>query len=88
MNNLQQDLKDNQWPTKSTYKTCLVCQVEYLLVEASNKKWLENESDPQDNKYELPILIYDANQDALVQQKKRKTRSGRGGAKNTITISN
>jgi hypothetical protein len=26
------------------------------LVEVSNKKWLENESDPQDNAYELIIL--------------------------------
>jgi hypothetical protein len=28
---------------------------QYSLVEATCKKWLENESDPNDNEYELPI---------------------------------
>jgi hypothetical protein len=36
------------------------------LVEASCNKWLENENDLDDDKYELPILKYDAKQDALV----------------------
>jgi hypothetical protein len=33
----------------------------------SCKKWLENESDPNDNEYELSILKYDANQDTLIE---------------------
>jgi len=44
---------------------------QYSLIEVSNKKWPKNESDPKDNEYELPILKYDANQDALVKQKER-----------------
>jgi hypothetical protein len=28
---------------------------QYSLVEASHKKWLENESDRDDNEYEVPI---------------------------------
>jgi hypothetical protein len=44
---------------------------QYSLVEALNKKWPEDENDSQDNKYELPILKYNANQDALVEQKER-----------------
>jgi hypothetical protein len=56
MNNLRQAPGDNPWPTELTnhnYKTCLLCQTkyllgtnrvdQYLLVEASCKKWLENE---------------------------------------------
>ncbi len=39
------------------------------MVEAPNKKWPKNESDPQDNEYELHLLKYDANQDALVEKK-------------------
>jgi hypothetical protein len=64
---------------KSQLQDHLLCQEEYILgankakyysfVEASCKKWPKNESDP-DDKYELPILKYDANQDALVEQKK------------------
>ncbi len=74
MNNLWQALRDNLWlvePTNYNYKTKLLCQAKYLLetskvdqyslVEASHKKWLENEGDPDDNEYELPILKYDAN---------------------------
>ncbi len=74
VNNLRQALRDNLWSTKPTnhnYRTCLLCQVEYLLgmnkadqyslVEMLNKKWPKNESDPQDNDYELPVLKYDAN---------------------------
>jgi hypothetical protein len=34
---------------------------QYSLVEMLNKKWPKNESDPQDNDYELPVLKYDAN---------------------------
>jgi hypothetical protein len=44
---------------------------QYSLVEASQNKWQESENDLNDNQYELPILRYDANQDALVEQKKR-----------------
>jgi hypothetical protein len=33
---------------------------QYSLVEATCKKWLEKKSDPYD-KYELPILKYNAN---------------------------
>jgi hypothetical protein len=42
---------------------------QYSLIEATHKKWLENENDLDDDKYELPILKYDANQEALVEQK-------------------
>ncbi len=35
---------------------------QYTLVETSHKKWPKNESDPNDDKYKLPILKYDANQ--------------------------
>jgi hypothetical protein len=79
MNNLWQALRDNLSPVELTscnYMTHLLCQAKYLLgtikmdqyslVEASRKKWLENESDPDDHEYKLPILKYDANQDALV----------------------
>jgi hypothetical protein len=80
VNNLQQVPGDNPWPTELTnynYRTYLLCQVEYILgmnkvdqyslVKESNKKWPENESDLKDDEYELPILKYDANQDALVE---------------------
>ncbi len=40
----------------------------YSLVEAAHKKWLEDENDPDDDNYELPILKYDVNQEALVEQ--------------------
>jgi hypothetical protein len=40
---------------------------QYSLVEVLNKKWPENESDLKDDEYELPILKYNANQDALVE---------------------
>lgn len=33
----------------------------YSLVKASRKKWLENESDLDDDEYDLPIFKYDAN---------------------------
>jgi hypothetical protein len=36
------------------------------LIKTSHKKWLENESDLNNDEYELPILKYDANQDKLV----------------------
>jgi hypothetical protein len=39
----------------------------YSLVETTCKKWQKNESDPNDNEYGLPILKYDANQEALVE---------------------
>jgi hypothetical protein len=31
------------------------------MVEATHKKWPKNESDLDDNEYELPILKYEAN---------------------------
>jgi hypothetical protein len=34
---------------------------QYSLVEVARKKWLENESDLDDDEYELPILKYVAN---------------------------
>jgi hypothetical protein len=40
---------------------------QYSLVEVSPKKWPENENDPNDDEYELPILKYNANHDALVE---------------------
>jgi hypothetical protein len=40
---------------------------QYSLKEATKKKWQENASDPQDDKYELPILEYNAKKDALVE---------------------
>ncbi len=41
---------------------------QYPLVETSHK-WPKNENDKDDNEYEVPILKYDANQDALVEKK-------------------
>ncbi len=68
VNNLQQFPRNNPWLAKLTncnYKTCLLHQEknllginkvdQYSLVEASNKKWPENESDLEDDEYELPI---------------------------------
>jgi hypothetical protein len=68
VNNLWQTHGDNLWLAESinhNYKTCLLCRVEFLLgknkayqyslVEMLNKKWPKNESDPEDNEYELPI---------------------------------
>lgn len=40
---------------------------QYSLVEVAHKKWQKNENDLHDNEYELPILKYDANQEALVK---------------------
>jgi len=42
---------------------------QYSLVKTSHKKWPENESDLDDDKYDLLIFKYDANQETLVQQK-------------------
>jgi hypothetical protein len=33
---------------------------QYSLIEATCKKWPKNESDLDDDEYELPILKYDA----------------------------
>jgi hypothetical protein len=68
VNNLQQVHGDNLWPielTNRNYKTHLLHQKKYLLgmskmdqyslVEATCKKWPENESDLDDDEYELPI---------------------------------
>ncbi len=44
---------------------------QYSLVETLNKKWPKNESNSEDDKYELPILKCGANQCALVKHKKR-----------------
>ncbi len=40
---------------------------QYSLVEITCKKWPDNENDPDDNKYELPILKYNANHEKLVE---------------------
>jgi hypothetical protein len=47
---------------------------QYSLVEASNKKWTENGSNPNDDEYELPTLKYNANQDKLTEQKEKPRR--------------
>jgi hypothetical protein len=39
------------------------------LIEASWKKWPKNAIYPKDDKYELPIWKYDANEDAFVMEK-------------------
>jgi hypothetical protein len=62
---------------------CVLCRVKYLLgtncseqyalIETSQKKWPKNANGPEDDEYELPNLQYDANNDALVVEKKRKT---------------
>jgi len=44
---------------------------QYSLVETAYQKWIKNENDPNYDEYELTILKYDANQEALVEQKKR-----------------
>jgi hypothetical protein len=43
---------------------------QYALIEASQKKWPKNANDPKDDEYELPVLKYDENKDALVVEKK------------------
>jgi hypothetical protein len=40
---------------------------QYSLVKVSHKKWLENENDIDDDEYELPILKYNGNYNALVE---------------------
>lgn len=40
---------------------------QYSLVKVTCKKWLENENDPNDDEYELPILKYNVNQEAQVE---------------------
>jgi hypothetical protein len=45
---------------------------QYLLVEVSNVA--RNENDPKNDDYELPIVKYDANHDALVEQKEKTTK--------------
>jgi hypothetical protein len=42
---------------------------QYALIEASWKKWPINISDPNNDKYEFPILKYDVNKDAFVAEK-------------------
>jgi hypothetical protein len=42
----------------------------YSLVEITCKKWPKNGSDPNDNEYELPILKYNVNQEALTNKQK------------------
>jgi hypothetical protein len=37
------------------------------LVKVADKKWLENESDLDDDEYELSILKYDVNKEALLE---------------------
>jgi hypothetical protein len=34
---------------------------QYSLIEVLNQKWPKNESDPEDDEYELLILKYNAN---------------------------
>ncbi len=68
MKNLRQAPGNNLWLVELTncnYRTHLLCQAKYLLgmnkpnqyslVEISNKKWPENESDLENDEYELPI---------------------------------
>ncbi len=40
---------------------------QYSLVAIKCKKWQDNESDPDNGEYELPILNYNANQKALLE---------------------
>jgi hypothetical protein len=40
---------------------------QYSLVKVAHKKWLENESDLDDDEYELSILKYDVNKEALLE---------------------
>jgi hypothetical protein len=37
------------------------------------KKWPKNANGPKDDEYELLVLQYDANKDALVAEKKKET---------------
>ncbi len=55
---------------------------QYTLIEASQKKLPKNANDPKDNKYELLVLKYDANEDALVVEKNGR----RAVDENTINI--
>jgi hypothetical protein len=80
---VKQALGDNLWPLKpinQNYMTRLLCQVDYLLgmsrveqysfVKITHKKWLENESDLDDDEYELPILKYVTNKKTLLEHTK------------------
>ncbi len=75
VNNLQPTFDDNPWPTKlKNHKPIYYTKQNIYwgrtqhanIVETSHKKWPKNESDPNDDEYELLILKYDANQDKLV----------------------
>jgi hypothetical protein len=68
MNNLWQTPSDNPWPMEQkhhNYKMCVLCPKKnllgmncakkYALIEASQKRWLENANHPKDDKYELLI---------------------------------
>jgi hypothetical protein len=50
----------------------------------SNKKWLKNESDPEDDEYEL--LILQCKPRCISRIKRKNTRVRGGSNKNTITI--
>lgn len=45
------------------------CVEQYTLIEISWKKWPKNANAPKDNKYELPILKYNAKENAFVAKK-------------------
>ncbi len=79
LNSLLQPPRNNPWPTHSTnrnYKTQLLRQSNYLLgfmfpnkysLEITiNKKWPKNQSDPEEDKYESPTLVYFKEIDAMV----------------------
>jgi hypothetical protein len=79
LNSLLQPPRNNPWPTHSTnrnYKTQLLRQSNYLLgfmfpnkysLEITiKKKWPKNQSDPEEDKYESPTLVYFKEIDAMV----------------------
>ncbi len=99
VNNLWQALGDNMWPTKPTnynYKTCLLCQVKYLLgmnktkqyslVETLHKKWLENESDFRWQQIWVAYFKIWWKLRCTGRTQRRNHNGWRGRAKNTIAI--
>ncbi len=79
LNNLLRPPRNNQWPTHLTirnYKIWFLRQSNYLLgfvfwnkysFEITiNKKWQENQSDPNKDEYESPTFVYCMEIDAMV----------------------
>jgi hypothetical protein len=84
LRNLPEVPGDNPWPlypTTRNYRTQFVGQADYLLGFENNrtmsfesallKYWPEDGSDPADDDYENPVLIFDTKCDAFVPEETR-----------------